>query len=317
MKAPQAQYNTGPVHLRRGCTEKTRQQILDELMRWALLIGGPIFFWLCGMAGTGKTTIAYSFCEWLEQKDLLGASFFCSRTLEETRDIKAVFPSIARELAYRSIIPLSELVNVITNDPDIASRPLHEQLTRLILDRIKCKPPLNRPWIVAFDASDEFKTIDDACHFLDTLRRFAPEFQRTNIKFFITSRQEPRLEEVFRRLERTFPGFSPLYLHNIEESLVKDDIKLYLEERRAEIREMKGLQTWFTDEELRVILDNAGKLFIYVSTVCLFLESSDAEECEQNLRVILTHTDIPSMLGQYDLLDTLYRQVLDAIKQDR
>src|ERR1700750_1878551 len=116
MKAPQAQYDTGPVYLRRGCTENTRQQILNKLMEWALCIGGPIFFWLCGMAGTGKTTIAYSFCELLKRNGLLAASFFCSRTLEETRDIKAVFPSIARELANRSIIPLSELINVITND---------------------------------------------------------------------------------------------------------------------------------------------------------------------------------------------------------
>src|ERR1700760_1760503 len=110
--AIQAQYDTGPVHLRRSCTENTRQQILKELMEWALCVGGPIFFWLCGMAGTGKTTIAYSFCEWLDNIGLLGASFFCSHTLEETRDIKAVIPSIARQLANRSIIPSSELANV-------------------------------------------------------------------------------------------------------------------------------------------------------------------------------------------------------------
>src|ERR1700753_2284537 len=128
MKAPQAQYDTGPPLLRRSCTENTRQKILNLLMDWALLVGGPMFFWLCGMAGTGKTTIAYSFCEWLEQKELLGASFFCSRTLEETRDIKAVFPSIARELAIRSIIPLSGLVKAIEADPDIALRTLDKQL---------------------------------------------------------------------------------------------------------------------------------------------------------------------------------------------
>src|ERR1700760_2539553 len=171
MKAPQAQYDTGPAHLRRGCTENTRQKILDHLLRWALEMSGPIFFWLCGMAGTGKTTIAYSFCELLEMRGLLGASFFCSRTLEETRDIKVVFPSIARQLANRSITPSSELVNVIGADPDIASRPLDKQLTRLILDLLKSKPALDKPRIIAFDASDEFKTIDDARLFLDTLRR--------------------------------------------------------------------------------------------------------------------------------------------------
>ncbi|KAF9553613.1 hypothetical protein CPC08DRAFT_767418 [Agrocybe pediades] len=53
---------------RRACTETTREQILQDLRQWADGSDGADskVFWINGMAGTGKTTILYSFCQWLE-----------------------------------------------------------------------------------------------------------------------------------------------------------------------------------------------------------------------------------------------------------
>jgi len=44
-----------------GCTEGTREAILAQLMAWAIDAHNTKIFWLSGMAGTGKTTIAYTF----------------------------------------------------------------------------------------------------------------------------------------------------------------------------------------------------------------------------------------------------------------
>ena len=99
-RAGSAEYNSGPTGLRRPCTLHTREQILSDLMQWALDDSQPRVYWLTGMAGTGKTTIAYSFCETLAKRDMLGASFFCSRTgSAERSDARRIIPTIARQLA--------------------------------------------------------------------------------------------------------------------------------------------------------------------------------------------------------------------------
>jgi DNA polymerase III delta prime subunit len=307
--AKDVQYDKHPPSLRRKCTEGTRQQIMDELMEWARNDSGPNIYWLCGMAGTGKTTIAYSLCESLEAEGRLGASYFCSRTIDKSRDIRTVFPAIARELALRSCIVPSLLVKVVQDTPDIVLSQPSVQFTRLI------RQPLdpNKSCVLAFDAFDEFKTIADARLLLSTLTLSAVDLP--NIKFFITSRQVPELEEVFNRAARAL-----FRLHNVEESLVKSDIERYLVERRSEIRTAKGLaERWWTDEQLQFLLDRAGKLFIFASTVCSFLETSDAMECAESLKGLLSTgaRRQASEGGQYVALDTLYSQVLNAVQHDR
>jgi hypothetical protein len=186
-----------------------------------------------------------------------------------------------------------------------------DQFTHLIRDPIY--PHLDKPCIVGFDAFDEFKSIDDARHLLSILLKFAPNLP--NIKFFITSRQEPQLQEVLKAVKET-----TLRLHEVEASLVKSDIERYLIERRAVIRIEKELSdSWWTDKQLQRLLDSAGKLFIYASTACSFLETSDKEECEGNLNLVLSSHSLSSKAvpGQYDQLDKLYSQVLDSLNQDR
>ncbi|KAF8670679.1 WD40 repeat-like protein, partial [Rhizoctonia solani] len=59
---------------RRICTEGTRTKVLSDLVEWVHDKNAPAIYWMNGMAGTGKTTIAYSFAEWLEKHELLAGS---------------------------------------------------------------------------------------------------------------------------------------------------------------------------------------------------------------------------------------------------
>jgi pantothenate kinase-related protein Tda10 len=58
-----AEYDAASPAPRNGCTEDTRMAILDKLQTWATDNTTSKVYWLNGMAGTGKTTIAYSFGE--------------------------------------------------------------------------------------------------------------------------------------------------------------------------------------------------------------------------------------------------------------
>ncbi|KAJ7429375.1 hypothetical protein B0H11DRAFT_1112288 [Mycena galericulata] len=91
---------TGPA--RRACTPDTRVALMNGLEQWAFDASpdaSPIF-WLSGLAGTGKSTVAYTLCHFLRQKDRLGASFFCSRNNEKSRSRASIIPTIIRQLLH-------------------------------------------------------------------------------------------------------------------------------------------------------------------------------------------------------------------------
>ena len=58
-------------------------------------------FWLNGLAGTGKSTIAQTIAERAFAEGRLGASFFCSGAVEDRSDLQLIFPTLAFQLAQQ------------------------------------------------------------------------------------------------------------------------------------------------------------------------------------------------------------------------
>ncbi|KAB5588036.1 hypothetical protein CTheo_8523 [Ceratobasidium theobromae] len=87
---------------RRTCTEDTRKGILAKLNSWSDNTNAKKVYWMDGMAGTGKTTIACTLASQLESRGQLAANFFCTRTSPECRDADRIVPTIAYQLARRS-----------------------------------------------------------------------------------------------------------------------------------------------------------------------------------------------------------------------
>jgi hypothetical protein len=89
-----------------------------------------------GMAGTGKRTIAYTCCERINAARLLGASFFCNRSLPDCRDAGRIVPTIAYQLA-RFSHPFQELLcQILSIEPDIGPYNASDQFEMLLQ-----KPP--------------------------------------------------------------------------------------------------------------------------------------------------------------------------------
>jgi len=63
---------------RQGCLRGTRGDILLKLENWLKGEWDHPIFWLSGLVGTGKSTIAQKFAEISFADGNLGASFFCS-----------------------------------------------------------------------------------------------------------------------------------------------------------------------------------------------------------------------------------------------
>jgi hypothetical protein len=102
--------------------EGTRVQILAELEKWALDDAAPRVCWLNGMAGTGKSSIAHSFSEVMEENKMLGASFFCSCSAsQEVRDASLIIPTIAYQLCQASPLVQPTISQAIKDKPDVGS----------------------------------------------------------------------------------------------------------------------------------------------------------------------------------------------------
>src|ERR1700749_1597693 len=107
---PDANYRSGD---RQGCLKGTRKGVLLGIERWLTTEQGQRVFWLNGLAGTGKTTIAQTFAETSFADGKVGASFFYSRDFENRSNLRAIFPARAFELAYRCSPRRKELLNVL------------------------------------------------------------------------------------------------------------------------------------------------------------------------------------------------------------
>src|ERR1700735_4733005 len=81
------------------CYGETRKEILKEIEDWAEDQDGKCIFWLSGMAGSGKSTIARTIARKFKQKDYLGASFFFKAGQKLRGDSKALFTTLADQLA--------------------------------------------------------------------------------------------------------------------------------------------------------------------------------------------------------------------------
>ncbi|KAB5593504.1 Vegetative incompatibility protein HET-E-1 [Ceratobasidium theobromae] len=288
---------------RRTCTEGTRSAVLSELGDWSENLNATNIFWMSGIAGTGKTTIACSLATILEQRKALAASFFCTRTSPECRDVRRILPTIAYQLARYSAPFGSALFQVLDKDPDIASRNVVRQFERLLKEPLmEVKDAMPNNLVVVIDALDECEDSDTVQLILEQLFRFTTNLP---LKFFLTSRPVPWIAETI--MSRDTSSRSVLQLHEIERSQVQADIKQYLREELAPVS--------LSASELERLAEISGSLFIYAASIVRYISSSHWRDPRRRLATIL-----PANMehwGKFNAItDSLYMSVLTAALDD-
>src|ERR1700761_1532466 len=163
-----------------GCMPGTRTNILEDLEAWASDDTRSRVYWLVGMAGTGKSTIAQSFCEILDRKNMLGASFFCSRVSEQTKNAHLIIPTIAYSFAIASPSIQIEVVQAIEADHHLAETTyfdLEDQFRKLISRPIRASIDHNvKIWkIVVLDALDECTNLRLVAKLIQIILESAPD----------------------------------------------------------------------------------------------------------------------------------------------
>ena len=289
-----------------GCLRGTRRDIFVQLEDWLENEQGQRVFWLNGLAGTGKSTIAQTFAEITFAEGKLGASFFCSRNFEDRSNLQAIFPTLAFQLAYRYPLFREELIQVLRANPGIGRGKLCSQMEKLIVGPFRA---IQSPTLIIIDALDECRDEEPASALLSVLSRYVDKIPL--VKFFITGRPEPRIRSGFR-LESLQPHTDVLRLHEVERSSVDSDIRLFFGTRLTDIVKSRSdcnlLGDWPSSFDLDTLCEKAAGLFIYASTVVKFVASKDHQPAERLHEI----TSLPQSTIEEGRsgIDQLYTEVL-------
>ncbi|KAJ1307677.1 hypothetical protein OPQ81_001769 [Rhizoctonia solani] len=300
-----ARYNSAEAEdelKRQECTPGTRVRVLKEILDWSHSGGHGTIYWLNGMAGTGKTTIAYSLCKQLNAEHKLAASFFCSRLREECRMVKRIIPSIAYQLARFSLPFLSVLSAVLEKDLDLHSSSLHIQFEELIAKPLqKTKDTLPEGLVVVIDALDECENKESTGKILDLLLNKAANLP---IKFLISSRPESEIRD--RMTEEQVE--SRLVLHELGRDEVRLDIEKYLREGLAKMNP--------SEDDITELAKRSGVLFIYAATAVRYIGYDNFRSDPRGRLRVITHGPQSQGDGETKDIDELYKRIIETAFND-
>ena len=290
----------------------TRGDVLFQLERWSKDKHDKRVFWLNGLAGTGKSTIAQTFAEMCFADGKLGASFFCSRDFDERSNLRSIFPTLAFQLAHLYPEFRKELLPVLKTSPDVGREALCSQMEKLIVSPFQAT---KIPTLIVIDALDECRDEEPASALLSVLSRYVDDIPL--VKFFITGRPEPRIHSGFR-LESLQPHTDVLRLHEVEPSLVDNDIKLFLKTRFIKItknrRDCGLVEDWPGPHNIDILCKKAAGFFIFASTVVKFV-ASHHHPPDERLALIISLSQDTSHEGRSGV-DLLYTRVLEEAFHD-
>ena len=288
------------------CLPGTRESVLKDLVLWAKTPQDRNVFWLNGLAGTGKSTIAQSFSEAVAKEGLLGASFFCSRDYLNRKELKHIFPTLAYQLVHHYPQLQHHIISTIQNDPTVAHTSLITQLEKLLVNPLS---GTNVSCVIVIDALDECIDNEPSSAILSVLGQFVK--QLSLVKFFITGRPEPRIRTGFR-LPLLQPITQIFLLHEVDLTSVNKDIQLYLTERLTRITKQRSNldlpHPWPHNEEIEALTKKSSGLFIFAATMVRFIESGNHEP-NNRLQLLLSEVNSTTHEGHAGI-DSLYSQIL-------
>jgi hypothetical protein len=291
------------------CLAGTREQLLADLSAWFddLDPSRERVFWLNGLAGTGKTTVARTMAAHAHKEGRLGATFFFSRNVAAARDPVAILPTIAYQLAdYQSPFRVSMCTSLSSNR-DVRDRGIVAQ-ARVLFDNLSHVTLSKAPLLIVLDALDECH-LDNGCEGGGAVPLLLAKFASLpSVKILITSRPEDTIRLMFKNINSRFA------LHDIEADIVQSDILHYLKHTLGEHARVRELPLPFpTNGELDELVKRAGTLFIYAATVVKWVSDPKAKPNLRLQQVLDQDTD--EIAYQHKMLDRMYLQILEQAAQ--
>ncbi|KIM73242.1 hypothetical protein PILCRDRAFT_15390 [Piloderma croceum F 1598] len=215
------------------CLRNTRKALIDDIIEWIYLAEestGIRIFWLCDVAGAGKSAIAHTIAQYCDNHGLLGSSFFFDRNIPDRRNPQKLFTTIARDLVRLENDLADHISLVLEADRSVASACQTRQFEKLILEPTS-RHRVRRAVVIVIDGLDEGYDLET----LRVLRDRIPELPG-NFRIFMTSRP---LDDIVTDLSNT--GHVHRRSIDIHGDSNQRDIGLYIRDRLHLISSRKRL----------------------------------------------------------------------------
>ncbi|CCA77923.1 related to archipelago beta form (F-box-WD40 repeat protein), partial [Serendipita indica DSM 11827] len=290
LQLPTVAFVASSVH--RACLTGTREAVLQSIWHWASDVTSdkPIF-WLCDIAGSGKSTVAMSAAAAWRNEGVLGGQFFFSLTSSEGSTIDKFCSTIARDLVDYMPNLAPHVAGAVKRHPAFMRSSLQEQFRMLVINPLH---HLQGRVILVIDALDECKSGSQRRELVEMLSTAVKEV--TNLKIFMTSRPDPVIQAVLGSL--SIKSKLEDRLHDIHHRDNIDDIATYIhKELKDVLPEAKRLR----------LVEKANGLFIWASTACRMLSSETTLDLPESIYDRLISVD------QTGEIDDVYKLVFERI----
>ncbi|CAN9379535.1 unnamed protein product [Alternaria alternata] len=307
-----ASFNSHNEEHNARCLPNTRTELLDEMTRWANNENGKSIFWLSGMAGTGKSTIARTVAQSFASRGQLGASFFFKKGEGERGNASRFFTTIATDLVACEPGMLPGIRKALDENSTISHKALKDQFEKLILQPllgIKQARSQAVARVVVIDALDECEREADIRAILQLLAR-TKDISPVPLRIVVTSRPELHIRLGFREMPNG--TYQDLVLHEVPRSTIEHDIRLFLEHELGVIRKERMLASdWPAQQQIVALVELAVPLFIYAATVCRYVGSKGSSPTAF-LNKVLQYRK-----ATFSQLDRTYLPVLDQLLSEQ
>ncbi|KAF8314106.1 hypothetical protein DL93DRAFT_2228228 [Clavulina sp. PMI_390] len=304
-----------------GCLPGTCTEILNAIVSWIsggsqlpnlppylnLLVPDQHVLWLCGVAGSGKSSIALSVANSLGDlsSSIVWGFYRFSTANQAALDPKKLFSTLASQLAAQNQYLYGKLLEIIKGvDSRIrTSLSPKEQLNTFLLPLLRsletCQSAHHA--VIIIDAIDEAGNMRARAEILSLLAGLGPNLP-LNVQVLITSRFE---DDVHKALQLGPEDRCMLHMSQISRPSTEHDILLYVNHMLKNAFELPAADYAI---ELTQLAVKSEESFQWASTACLYIINSDdgnaGESAEERLTTVLNS----NRHGLYEL----YRTVLTS-----
>ena len=288
------------------CVENTRVDLLKQHQQWGASHPKPLY-WLSGMAGTGKSTIARTLAHHFDSVGTLGGSFFFSKSSGEANTAVNFVGTLARHLANTSPGLRRSICEAISSHEDVIRQGLRNQWTELVMAPLSTPSPTGRSKLnIVIDALDECGS-DDEIRVILQLCVEVKNLKEINVGVFVTSRPEIAIRLGFEAMPDII--HQKLDLRDVPRPIVEHDLSVLLERQLDQIAAQHKLPGWPKQEDILSLVRQCDCLFIYATTACRYIAEPDWDP-EERLAEVLSAGSARS--GNTAALDTMYLHALTS-----
>jgi hypothetical protein len=281
------------------CMAGTRETLLDHITTWAANeLDTSNIYWIHGLPGIGKTSLAHSICQKLHNKQRLAGAFFCQRDDANMSEIRNILPTLISKLAenfppFRSIV-----ADRLRSDPNLTSKSMNDSF---FLDLI-CNLPRHPKHALVFviDALDECGDDKSRPVLLEVVTEAAS--RAPWLKIIVTSRPEDEIQRFFNPLPRS--SYSRYDLATDQETGA--DLQTFARMEFDLVAKKWYLPTPWPDQSLfDGVISQANSLFIFIKTLVLALQQ--CEDPEETLKAALQDSGGTGLKPLYNLYSSILK----------